>query len=516
MKAKMKTKMKTKKMLNLKRYVFLILLCLLTAGMVWRPATAEGNKEVQNVTVKKAEYSKKINSAPFIVKAETDGDGALTWESLNPEVVTIDSSTGMLAYAGTGTAQIRISAAETEHYAAGEAFVTVKVGKPSGTSFKKVTALGKKKVKFTWNQTSGVTGYQIQYSKSATFASGNKSLKVSGADTLVKTITMPEPEKKYYVRIRTYVTAGDKNYCSAWSDSQTVTTKLLMENWVRIPRMGYEPDFTISGCRYNYTSEDNSKGTLFTLYRFDSQGNEKKLMTFQGAGNFTYFYTDGDYILVNDQKQYGSVLVRYNMDGSGKTMLVDMRTSKGGNLITSLAVYKNTVYYTYSYGFTYYPDTYKVKVVGDSKKTPSNKTRAFKGMKVTNDFYKRYLPFGTDKGKPIKIYDAASDVFRTLTTSQVKYKRAGNYWYFAKFAKTSSDKGRYTVYRKKLSGAGSAEQVASFIYKGTGLDAIIHMDEEGVYFLAYDAEHPFATVMYSFKEKKIVDSDYFPLSDKYL
>lgn len=517
----------------MKRYGLLLLLIFVVSGLIWRPAAAaeakgdlagltvsermDGTeKAVQTITVKKTEYSKKLNSAPFVVKAETDGDGVLTWESLNPEVITIDRETGMLAYAGTGTARIRIQASATANYEEAEAFVTIKVTKPSGTSFKKVTALGKKKVKYTWNKTSGVTGCQIQYSKSSTFASGNKSLKVAGADTLSKTITMPEAEKKYYVRIRTYVTIGDKTWCSAWSETQSVTTKLLMENWVRIPRAGYEPDFTISGCKYYYTSANNSKETLYTLYKMDSKGNEKKLMTFQGAGNFTYFYTDSDYIVVNERMTYGGVVFRYNMDGSGKTMLVDLRTTKGGCLISSLAIYKNTIYYTYSSGFTYYPDTYKVKVIGDTRKTTTNKTVAIKGMGVNSNFYKRYIPLTASSGKPIKIYDAAKDVTRTLTTSQAYYERAGEYWYFAKFAKTTSGKGRYTIYRKPISAAGTAEQVASYVYKGNDVHDILHIDEEGVYYLAYDNDNPFATVMYSFKEKKIVKSDYFPLSDKYL
>ena len=139
------------------------------------------------------------------------------------------------------------------------------------------------------------------------------------------------------------------------------------------------------------------------------------------------------------------------------------------------------MYYTYSSGFTYYPDTYKVKVIGDTKKTTSSKTVAFKGTGVNNDFYKRYIPFTTSAGKPIKTYDAAKDVFRTLTTSKAYYERVGEYWYFAKYAKTTAGKGRYTIYRKSISAAGTAEQIASYVYKGNEVHDTLHIDEEGVY-----------------------------------
>lgn len=101
---------------------------------------------------------------------------------------------------------------------------------PKGTSLKTLTATSKG-FKVTWNKqatkmaTSYITGYEIQYSTSSKFASGNKSVKVAKYSTLTKTISKLTAKKKYYVRIRTYKTVSGTTYYSPWSASKYVTTK---------------------------------------------------------------------------------------------------------------------------------------------------------------------------------------------------------------------------------------------------------------------------------------------------
>lgn len=73
-----------------------------------------------------------------------------------------------------------------------------------------------------WNKNSKATGYQIQYSTSSTFASGNKSVKVTSNATVTKKITSLTKGKTYYVRVRNYKTKGDKTYYSAWSEKKSV------------------------------------------------------------------------------------------------------------------------------------------------------------------------------------------------------------------------------------------------------------------------------------------------------
>lgn len=77
-----------------------------------------------------------------------------------------------------------------------------------------------------WNKKSTqVTGYQIQYSTSSKFKSGNKTATVTSYKTTSKTIKKLKAKKKYYVRVRTYKKAGGVKYYSAWSSKKYVTTK---------------------------------------------------------------------------------------------------------------------------------------------------------------------------------------------------------------------------------------------------------------------------------------------------
>ena len=90
---------------------------------------------------------------------------------------------------------------------------------------------GSRSIKVSWAKRSlkmskaRITGYQIQYSTSRTFKSGNKSVKVKGYRSVSKTIKGLKAKKTYYVRIRTYMTTGGKTYYSEWSSGKSVKTK---------------------------------------------------------------------------------------------------------------------------------------------------------------------------------------------------------------------------------------------------------------------------------------------------
>lgn len=74
-------------------------------------------------------------------------------------------------------------------------------------------------------KTSQVTGYEIQYSTSGTFKSGNKTVTIESAKTTSTMVKGLKSNKKYYVRIRTYKTVNGVKYYSEWSDKKAVTTK---------------------------------------------------------------------------------------------------------------------------------------------------------------------------------------------------------------------------------------------------------------------------------------------------
>ncbi|MCC8045804.1 MAG: fibronectin type III domain-containing protein, partial [Clostridiales bacterium] len=93
----------------------------------------------------------------------------------------------------------------------------------TGTTLSSVKNSSSKKATVKWTKTTKVTGYQIQYSTSSTFASGNKTKKISGASKVSTTLSGLTKGKTYYVRIQTYKTVNGKTYYSAWSSKLKVT-----------------------------------------------------------------------------------------------------------------------------------------------------------------------------------------------------------------------------------------------------------------------------------------------------
>ncbi|MBE6740751.1 MAG: fibronectin type III domain-containing protein [Ruminococcaceae bacterium] len=96
---------------------------------------------------------------------------------------------------------------------------------PKGTSLTSVKAT-KKGFTAKWKkQSTQTTGYQIQYATDSKFTKSKKTVTVKGTKNLSKTVSKLGGKKKYYVRVRTYKTVGDKKYYSSWSKAKTVTTK---------------------------------------------------------------------------------------------------------------------------------------------------------------------------------------------------------------------------------------------------------------------------------------------------
>lgn len=95
---------------------------------------------------------------------------------------------------------------------------------PKSTTIKKLTP-GKKMFSITWaKQTTGITGYQIQYSTSSKFTKSN-TITVKGRNYTVCGISKLSAKKTYYVRIRTYKTIKGNYLLSSWSSYKSVKTK---------------------------------------------------------------------------------------------------------------------------------------------------------------------------------------------------------------------------------------------------------------------------------------------------
>jgi uncharacterized protein YkwD len=102
--------------------------------------------------------------------------------------------------------------------------VTFKIN-PKATSISKVSAVSKGiTVKWT-KQASQTTGYEVQYSTSSNFKSGNKTVTINKNSTVTTNIKKLTGNKKYYVRVRTYKTVSGKKYYSSWSSVKNATAK---------------------------------------------------------------------------------------------------------------------------------------------------------------------------------------------------------------------------------------------------------------------------------------------------
>ena len=72
-----------------------------------------------------------------------------------------------------------------------------------------------------WAQNAKATGYQIQYATNSKFTSA-KTVAVTDAATLAKTISSLTVGSTYYVRVRAYKTVSSVKYYSAWSAAKSV------------------------------------------------------------------------------------------------------------------------------------------------------------------------------------------------------------------------------------------------------------------------------------------------------
>lgn len=75
-----------------------------------------------------------------------------------------------------------------------------------------------------WKVSSGVSGYQIQYSSKANFST-YKLIKIAGYKKNTKTITKLKSKKTYYVRVRSYRTIGGVTYYGGWGGYKKVKVK---------------------------------------------------------------------------------------------------------------------------------------------------------------------------------------------------------------------------------------------------------------------------------------------------
>jgi len=96
----------------------------------------------------------------------------------------------------------------------------LKLQTPSGLTVKG----GKKSLTVSYKKVAKATGYQIQYILYSNFKSV-KTIKLTKNSITKKTITKLKRNKKYYVRVRSYVVQNKKTAYSEWSKLKNAKTK---------------------------------------------------------------------------------------------------------------------------------------------------------------------------------------------------------------------------------------------------------------------------------------------------
>ena len=97
--------------------------------------------------------------------------------------------------------------------------------KPKATSISSLKA-GSKKFTVKWKkQATQTTGYQVQVATNKKFKKNKKTVTIKKQKTTKTTVKKLKAKKKYYVRVRGYVTNNGKNYYGAWSKVKTIHTE---------------------------------------------------------------------------------------------------------------------------------------------------------------------------------------------------------------------------------------------------------------------------------------------------
>ena len=101
---------------------------------------------------------------------------------------------------------------------------------PKGTTIKQMVPLSKALI-INWNRQEKkmskkrITGYQVQLATNKKFSKNVKKVKVADYEKAAQMIKKLKGGKKYFVRIRTYMTIDKKDYFSKWSPVKTINTR---------------------------------------------------------------------------------------------------------------------------------------------------------------------------------------------------------------------------------------------------------------------------------------------------
>lgn len=172
-------------------------------------------------TIKASSLEKAMGSKKFTLKAQTNGDGKLTFSGSNKKVASV-SKKGVVKVKGCGVTTITIKASSTLAYKAAKKKIKLTVV-PKKVTELRVTQT-KTTVQASWKKDPSVTGYKVCFSTSRDFKS-QTTYKWFEANECTFTKRDFEEGQKYYVRVWAYKETGGKTYYSARSKLAKIRIK---------------------------------------------------------------------------------------------------------------------------------------------------------------------------------------------------------------------------------------------------------------------------------------------------
>ena len=145
-------------------------------------------------------------------------DKTVEWKSGDTWIASVDRKTGKVTTYRAGKVNITVSAQDGSNTSKVVSVIVL----PRKVSIFSGYKSAKGKAYLYWNSQSGVSGYQIQYSKNSSLK-GAKTKKVSKNST--STSISKLAKSKYNFRVRGYVKVGGKYYYGAWSKKKSINMK---------------------------------------------------------------------------------------------------------------------------------------------------------------------------------------------------------------------------------------------------------------------------------------------------
>lgn len=200
------------------------------ATQEYQAATKQITLTVNPVTEKTNPVAVTINAPEGITKAygskafslNAVSNGTMTYSSSNTKVATVGAN-GKVTVKNCGKAVITIKATADGFLDAEKKVVINVVPKKAKLKSVKSTKAGQITVK--WTRQKEASGYIIEYSTDKNFKKNVKSVKVTKNKTTSKTMKKLKKGKKYYVRVKAYVTIDKKAVAGAVSAKKNVKIK---------------------------------------------------------------------------------------------------------------------------------------------------------------------------------------------------------------------------------------------------------------------------------------------------